>query len=123
MSEFVEDKELQELFTDFLKYVPDPVSSEGELSLPNIIIPEINKNECLKFPLSNDIIKKIKSISKPSLFGQDINTKYDENIRKGFELDTSQFKINTNFSLNSKNFNFLENIRRELSSHIEYIEC
>ena len=91
MSHAVQDDALQSEFVDFLKYIDDPLCDQGEVSLPGIIIPQLSKHDSLSFPLSQSIISKIESISKPSPFGQDTTTKVDDKVRKGFELETKQF--------------------------------
>ena len=109
MSHLVEDGRLNKLFADFLEYIPDPICCEGQASLPDIVIPQIDNNTSISLPLTKDMISKIKSIAKESPFGQDTQTKIDEKVRKGCELETSQFQVLK--AINSKNSSFIDDKR------------
>ena len=134
----IRDDTLQQEFSDFVRYIDDPICDKGEVSLPDIIIPQLNNNGAdhdshshspLSFPLSESIISKIEPIAQPSPFGQNTKTIIDDKIRKGFELETKQFYFqdctskNQIKSFNSRDDEFVEQVRLRLASHVPYIEC
>ena len=149
MSSLLSFNHLEQLFKDFQKYIPNPFCVQGKTDLPSITIHKTDENESFKidYPISKDVLKKLKSISSPSPFGVNKETKLDETVRKSVELDTSQFTIhfakkdtycdnqNTNKKkdvsidnysdnvMTSRNMKILEQIRGILAPHVPYIEC
>eukprot|EP01083_Nonionella_stella_P268388 907277_1 len=129
MANIINDQqELTEQYESLLEYLPGHFHVTGQSKLPHIIIPEIDAEHPLQYPLSNTIINKIKTITQSSPFGLGIKTVNDPNVRKCSELSSKQFSFSfsehdTNSCLSSKDNTHLETIRKSLAPHVESIVC
>ena len=98
---------------------PNTYYNEGITELPQLIIPEIS-DKPIEYPINDDILSKMKALCVKSLYGHGTETKQDESIRNSFELNNKQFMLN-NFQLDSRKSELLENIRKSLMYHIDFI--
>jgi hypothetical protein len=82
------------------------------------------KDTVVKYPLTEKNYLNLKEHSKKSPFGLKDKTIFDENVRRSFEIDSLDISLPTDFQLtNSKDYEILEVIRKELAPNSKQISC
>eukprot|EP01083_Nonionella_stella_P171224 584421_1 len=114
------DSELQAEFQSLISCFPCTYYSQGICPSPNLFILENHAYQPIQFPINPESLTRMKNISTKSMFGYKTTTKYDKNVRHSYELNHDQFELD-NFALDSRESLFLEQIRKDLMHHLDYI--
>jgi hypothetical protein len=82
------------------------------------------KDTVVKYPLTEKNYLNLKEHSKKSPFGLKDQTIFDDKVRRSFEIDSLDISLPTDFQLtNSKDYEILEVIRKELAPNTKQISC